>query len=86
MTTRSELPPISDEIEHEHRAVMNAIASHLKDLFPGFGFALLIFDFSDKGRMNWISNAKRADMISALREAAAVLEGGGPHDAPTTKQ
>lgn len=32
------------------------------------GFAVLVFDFGDGGNMQWCSNAKREDMIAALRE------------------
>ena len=42
-----------------------------------FGFALLVFDFdgAQGGRMNWVSNANRTDMIVALKEMVAQLEG-----------
>lgn len=81
-----DLPPISDQIERQHRAIMNDISRHLSDIFHDYGFALLIFDWGDKGRLNWISNANRADMVAALRECAATLEGGGGHGAPKEKQ
>lgn len=76
---------MSDSIESKHRAVMNAWADLLKEAFSGYGFALLVFDWGDKGRMNWISNAKREDMIAALKEAAATLEGRS-HEAPEKQQ
>ncbi|HEY1897027.1 MAG TPA: hypothetical protein VGG62_12170 [Terracidiphilus sp.] len=39
------------------------------------GFALFIFDFGDGGRINYISNAERADMIATLKEFIAKSEG-----------
>jgi hypothetical protein len=42
---------------------------------PKFGFALLIFSFGEGGTMGYMSNARREDMILALREQADYLEG-----------
>lgn len=78
-----------DPIQNEKtRAQMNALANILDDHFNGerlpglarlrkYGFALLVFEFGEvnAGRMNWISNAERADMIVALKEMVAQLEG-----------
>ena len=47
---------------------------------PGWGFALMIFQFVGK-ESTWISNARREDMVKALRELADKLEldrAGGP--------
>lgn len=46
------------------------IVNELHDL----GFCLLVFEFSDVGMANYISNTIRQDMIKALREAADRLE------------
>ena len=47
-----------------------------KALPPGWGFALLFFPFGAKaGRMNYISNAQRNDMLAALKELTARFEG-----------
>lgn len=63
---------MSDQpIRPEHRAMMNAIAERLDACFPGFGFALLVFDLGANpgtGFMNYISNAKREDMCEAMLE------------------
>ncbi len=83
---------MSDPIVKRHRAKMNQIAHQLDEAFNGAshglerktGFALLVFDMGmvEAGRMNWISNAQRQDMIVALKEMVAQLEGrvapGGP--------
>jgi hypothetical protein len=44
---------------------------------PGdYGFALLVFGLGDKpGRMNYISNANREDMLTAMKELIARFEG-----------
>lgn len=35
---------------------------------PGYGFALLIFEFGPDGNMFYTSNAQRADVIGMMRE------------------
>lgn len=74
-----------DAIEEQHRKVMNEVAHLLDQCFKGFGFTLLVFDWGDKGRMNYISNARREDMLTAMREFIAKHEGRA-HDAPEAKQ
>lgn len=77
-----------DAIQEKHRAKMNALAVTLDDMFNGealpglprkrrYGFALIVCDLNkiEAGRMNWISNAERSDMIVALKEMVAQLEG-----------
>lgn len=56
-------------IELEHRKTMNEVGTILGECFAGYGFALLVFDFNTTtGRMNYLSNARRGDMIRALQE------------------
>ena len=76
---------MSDPIEERHRAAMNALAQVLAEQFSGFGFTLLVFDFGDNGRMNYISNAKREDMVAAMREFIA-HQTGNLHEAPRGRQ
>lgn len=74
-----------DPIQAEYLKKMNAVASFLDDLFNAdtsnreTGFALLVFPFGENlegtSRVNYISNAGRADMISALKEFLARNEG-----------
>ena len=72
-------------IERRHRRLMNKIAKALEATFEGCGFALLIFDFNtDDGRVNYISNARREDMITAMKEFIARNEGMDV-DMPRTK-
>lgn len=67
-------------IEKKHRAQMNAIMQALTDVFPGYGIALMVFDLNKgdtgkPGRMNYICNAERESMLTALREFIARHEG-----------
>ena len=66
-------------IEPELTSVMNTVADVLDRAFDGFGFTLLVYQHeSADGRMNYISNTQRADMIVALKELIANFEGRGP--------
>lgn len=75
-------------IQEEQREVMNALAHSLDDIFnppplPGLprtkkiGFVLLTAYFGqiEDGRVNYISNGERADMVAMLRELLARFEG-----------
>jgi hypothetical protein len=62
-------------IQDEYREKMNALAKGLDDIFNGngprkTGFCLLVFPFGedpDKGRVNYVSNADRHDMIDMMK-------------------
>ncbi len=65
MTKREKEEPIPGVV----RADMQAIASAIEKTLPkSHGFALLVFDYGEGGRMSYISNARREDMHEALRE------------------
>lgn len=51
------------------------------------GFVLLTFEFGkmEGGRINYVSNGRRADIITALKEILGRFE-GHDHDHPTTPQ
>jgi len=84
---------MADQIQAKYRAQMNDMARELDQRFnppPAartVGFALLSFEFgkTDGGRVNYISNGNREDMIAAVREWLARAEGRMP-DAPGTRQ
>jgi len=58
--------------------IMRILANAITEVFPQkYGFALLVFPFNSPGTANYISNARRDDMIKALREKADILEKGG---------
>ena len=63
-------------IEQQHRELMNGVAAGLSDIFPGLGFALLVFPLGENdGRMNYICNCEREDMLTAMKEFIARNEG-----------
>lgn len=49
----------------------------LVKIFPGKGLALMVFEPGDAPdrRANWISNCKKEEMLVAMKEAVARLEG-----------
>jgi hypothetical protein len=60
-------------IAPEVRRTMNELASFLAEELKPNGFSLLVFPFSngekvDQGRINYISNAERKDMLRAMRQ------------------
>jgi hypothetical protein len=61
------------QVEGIARDLGRTIASALPG---GLGFAVLVFDFGDGGTMAYMSNAKREQMIRALRELIDKLEKG----------
>ena len=61
-------------IEDLMRLLGSAVEHTLKDNVGNKGFALLVFEFHEPGIANYISNAKREDMIKSLRETADRLE------------
>lgn len=67
----------SGPIKEHYFEQMNALAHFLDDHLNGevkppatrtTGFVLLVFSFGEKRRMNYISNANRKDIVTALRE------------------
>lgn len=74
---------MTDPIQREFHTVMNALAEGIDRVFngdrqpKGVGFVLLSFEFGkvEGGRVNYISNADRADMIAAMKEWLARAEG-----------
>lgn len=62
---------------------MRALAETLDEIFNGklrpkvTGFTLLVFPFGDSrdGRVNYISNADRPDMLNTMKEFIARAEG-----------
>lgn len=80
-------------IQSAYRAKMNAVAQVLDETFNGtemprrVGFALLVFEFgkSEGGRVNYISNAERSEMLAAMREYLARAEGRYVEE-PDTRQ
>lgn len=84
---RRDVPPshqLGDApIEGAYRDKMNELAHTLDYYFNGglwgearqVGFVLLVFEFGDTGRANYISNAERADVVTLLKEQIKRFEG-----------
>jgi hypothetical protein len=76
---------MTDAIPKEQREKMNALAKALDNIFNGAtgpkktGFVLLTYPFGDNiegtGRVNYIGNGQREDVIVALKELVARWEG-----------
>lgn len=71
-----------EPIQAEHRAMMNAVAQSLDEVFnPGdtrrVAFVVLTANMGDYegGRVNYISNGNREDIVSMLKELIARFEG-----------
>jgi hypothetical protein len=64
-------------IDEAYHDLMNALAHGIAEVLPGKGFALLMFDLNEPraGRINYISNGKREDIITAMKEFIAQSEG-----------
>lgn len=84
-----------DPIQKEYRQAMNAIARWIDEKLngrrkagrkPKVGFILLTAEFGkiEDGRVNYISNGAREDMIAMMREYLARVEGrySEPTDRP----
>lgn len=59
------------EVENPQiEGVLSGLGKKIQKYLPkGWGFSLFIFDFNtDKGSIFYISNAKRDDMLKALKE------------------
>lgn len=81
--------PTHGPIEKERREQMNALASAIDTIFNGqsapglppppkkVAFVLLTARFGDvaEGRVNYISNGERADIIAMMKELIARFEG-----------
>ena len=68
--------PQDEHIEPAFRGLMNAVATTLDMAFNGdaqghdrkIGWTLFVFEFHATGRLNYISNANRDDMIASVEE------------------
>lgn len=63
---------------------MRDLADKIQKEIPGLGFALFVFEFHNSGMSNYISNAQREDMITALKETIQRLEGNQDFRTPET--
>ena len=74
-----------DPITPDQRRMMNDLAKGLDEILNGkgkpkrIGFALLTYNFGEKlegtGRINYVGNGQREDVLVALKELLARWEG-----------
>ena len=71
----------------EEQAIYQACMGSLVKLFPNCAITLLVTPFHAPAgaRANYVSNTPRANMIVAMKEVVARLEGRA-HDAPEAMQ
>lgn len=57
------------KLEEEVKTKLQEIGKNIKLEIPkNFGFVLLTFAFNAKGQLMYVSNAKREDVIEAMKE------------------
>lgn len=68
---------IGEPLEPRYEKTMMKLGARLGEILgPDTGFVLLVFPFeSDEGRCNYISNARREDVKTLLKEQLARFEG-----------
>lgn len=80
---------MSDPIQAQYHALMNGLAEGIDKILNGevkpgadrkVGFVLLTAEFGkiEGGRVNYISNGERDDMVTMLKELLARFEGRVP--------
>lgn len=58
------------------RKDLQALARHVDHQLPfGWGFVILAFPFGGGGRMNYVANAKRPDVVRAMYEFIEATKG-----------
>ncbi len=62
------------ELHQQVEEKLQGLAQHIEHTLPqGVCFALLTFTVGESGYTGYVSNANRADMVTALLEAADIL-------------
>jgi hypothetical protein len=81
--------PIDPALTSVMNEIGGVLARAIKDTASSSGrkqgFALFVFDFGQDGRINYISNANRADMLATLKEFIAKAEGRYADEVDFTK-
>lgn len=70
--------PISDRYRREMNTLAHVLDEHFNDIEQPktVAFVLLVTEFNDMaGRVNYISNGQRADIVVMLKEVLARFEG-----------
>lgn len=78
---------MGEPIQPEYIAQMNRLAALIDKFFNGdakghdrkVAFLLLVSEFGDAKRCNYISNGERRDMVAMMKETTARFEGQPRH-------
>ena len=70
-------------VDKEYREGMKLVAKTIDEMFNGelpkgereVGFVLMVFPFGRSGRVNYMSNCDRAEVIATMKEQIARFEG-----------
>jgi hypothetical protein len=70
-----------EQEDQKVRRDLQSLANHVDAQLPyGWGFVVLAFPFGSEGRMNYVANAERADVVRAMYEfIEATKAGWGEH-------
>jgi len=68
-------PRSLETAEVSARTLGRHLAPHVP---PGWGFLLVLASFGEGGRMTYLSNCQREDMINLMKELSGKLEAGEP--------
>lgn len=63
--TEEDPPETAEQVGAEK---MRALGRKIQEEIPGLGFAVFTFKFNEPGMSNYISNANREEMMTALEE------------------
>lgn len=66
------MEPVDPRVYEYMKGIMELLCENLPS---GHGITLLIFNYGNHGRMNYMSTAKREDMIASMKEFIAKNEG-----------
>lgn len=72
-----------EKVRHD----LQAMAHFITKLLPKrWGFVLLAFPFGPGGRMNYVANARRADIVRAMYEFIEATKAGWGKDIPESAE
>jgi hypothetical protein len=55
---------------------IRALGDHIEEEFPGLGYVVLLMPFYQLGNVSYISNARREDVVSMMKDTVSQFEEG----------
>lgn len=85
------MPHPDEVVDPKYRAELYAVARTIDEMLNGergekpkqHGFIVAFFEMGDAGRFNYMSNCRREDIVTLLKEMTARFE--GMPEVPTTR-